>query len=500
MKTFIIQLEQHDDVVSIRDKMSWAKSPRILLVVPSHRKVDIRPLDVTLLKRHAMSLGAQLGVASRSGELRRSAAEAGVSAFKTTSEAQSEVWVGQANEHAFGSKKHKRKGRPDIQKLKEEYLLPEQLWLKNPSTRIWIFTAGVLAVLLFFVLMLPSARIKIRPDILPQSITFPIVADPDVAAINISGVVPAYPIEVEINGNGKTPATGTISVPEVHAMGEVRFTNLTQSPVRIPEGTIVRTVVNPVVRFYVTSAGELSAGVGKSLLLPVKSVEGGDEGNLPADALQSIEGSLGLSLSATNPEPTSGGKYVEKPSALEADKEGLLSEVGKSMLAQALDQMNKKLPPDSFLIENSLKVEQVSAIFNPSLDSPGSILSLDLKQKYKAYYLKSDDMNRLSELVLDSTKPAGFQPVAGSMTTKPIGDPLLGEDGKIDWEIRADRSISATIDQWDVFSQVLGQTVRGAENNLTQMENGKLSEITLSPSWWFLMPSLPVRIIIEQGQ
>ena len=69
MKTQLIPLETHDDLISIRDKMSWAKTPRILLVWPSKGQVGVRPLDLTLLRRHAVSLGAELGLVTRDAEI-----------------------------------------------------------------------------------------------------------------------------------------------------------------------------------------------------------------------------------------------------------------------------------------------------------------------------------------------------------------------------------------------------------------------------------------------
>src|SRR5215207_7702582 len=61
MKTQIITLESHDDLISVRDRLSWAKTPRILLVWPKYEKVTLRQVDLKILQRHASSLGAQLG-------------------------------------------------------------------------------------------------------------------------------------------------------------------------------------------------------------------------------------------------------------------------------------------------------------------------------------------------------------------------------------------------------------------------------------------------------
>src|SRR5574340_1121856 len=92
MKTQIITLESHDDLVSIRDRLSWAKTPRILLVWPKGEPIDLRPLDLKVLQRHADLLGAQLGIVTRGERIRREAEAAGLPVFESSAAAQREAW------------------------------------------------------------------------------------------------------------------------------------------------------------------------------------------------------------------------------------------------------------------------------------------------------------------------------------------------------------------------------------------------------------------------
>ena len=71
MKTQIIALEAHDDFISVRDRMSWAKSPPILLVWPKFEKITLRAVDLRILQKHAYYLGADMGVITRRGDVRR---------------------------------------------------------------------------------------------------------------------------------------------------------------------------------------------------------------------------------------------------------------------------------------------------------------------------------------------------------------------------------------------------------------------------------------------
>ena len=88
MKTQIITLESHDDLISVRDRMSWAKTQRILLVWPKYEKVTLRQVDLKVLQRHALSLGAQLGLVTRARRVRQDAEALKIPVFESTGQAQ----------------------------------------------------------------------------------------------------------------------------------------------------------------------------------------------------------------------------------------------------------------------------------------------------------------------------------------------------------------------------------------------------------------------------
>jgi hypothetical protein len=497
MKTYVIQLEQHDDLISVRDKMSWAKSPRILLIWPPHKQANIRPLDMVLLKRHAASLGARLGIASSSGVIRRAAMDTGIPVFKTSVEAQSEIWMSLKTNLPGRKSKRRHIKRSDL-RAERKYLSPgDPAWLRKSSVRIWIFSAGVLAVLVFFVLLLPSATIRISPASQPQKLRIPITIDPEATVVSISGIVPAYVLTTIVEGSGEISATGITSIPEARASGMVEFSNLTQSSVQIPEGTIIRTVSEPLVRFFITKPGVVPAGVGETIELPVRAIEGGFAGNVSPDSLQSIEGSLGLSLSVTNPEPLTGGIDANKTAANDDDRERLLEQVEESLFDQAMNEIEKLKPSGGYLIVNSFNTEPVSIVYDPPQGTPGATLSLNLKQKYQEYFIKSEDLASLGRLVLDSSLPEGYYPQDNTLMAVPVGSPAVDDNGEMTWELSAERVVLEELDPMEIISRVMGKTPIRAIENLSSLHMAERPQITLSPSWWFFMPSIPLRISVE---
>jgi hypothetical protein len=66
VKEQIIHLDPLDDYSAVRDKMGWAQTDRILLVVPTQGRDRLfkRQLDLLLTQRHAATLGAKLACAA----------------------------------------------------------------------------------------------------------------------------------------------------------------------------------------------------------------------------------------------------------------------------------------------------------------------------------------------------------------------------------------------------------------------------------------------------
>jgi len=497
MKTHIIQLEQQDDLISVRDKMSWAKSERILLVWPPRRNVNIRPLDMVLLQRHAQALGAQLGIASRSGEIRRSAKESHIPVFRTTSAAQLAVWSDFQKPKPNFSETRRHLSRDDLNQMRGGFSIKEQIWLKKPVFRVGIFAVGVFAVLISFIIFLPSATIKISPVKQIQSMTIPVLIDPASSLVNISGLIPAYKINTTVEGSAEIPSTGMVTVPEKRASGNVQFTNLTEAPVQIPEGTIVRTVNEPAIRFRVTRSGEVPRGVGKMLEFPIRAVDGGFSGNLKSETLQAIEGSLGLNLSVNNSEPTSGGGEVNRSAAAPDDRTRLFNKLTDSLSQQAWVVIQKQVPGGGSLISDSLSSETVSEIYDPPEGFPGPMLSLALKQNYKAYYISESDLRSLAGMVLNASITSGFEPMPETLNVNPVGEAALSGEGKLTWQVEAERSIAKQNNLLEVISKVLGKTPATAAKNLSKLEMAAPPQIVISPSWWPWMPFLPMRILVE---
>lgn len=490
MKTQLIVLEPHDDLISVRDRMSWAKTPRILLIWPVGRRISLRPIDLKILDRHAQSLGARLGLMTRDRAVQREAAALGLPVFHSTSAAQRDRWQVRTT----------RTFRParnvDLRALQASVYPAEARWRNFPVTRILFFALGVLAVLTIVALFIPRAEIALSPETKTQQLTIPVVADPTLEIVFITGNIPASEVTRTVSGSQSLPATGVTSVPEAEAKGIARFENLTSEVVLIPAGTIIQTLDSPPVRFATVQDTQVPAGVGEIVDVPMQALNAGLRGNLDEGLVKAIEGPLGLKLGVTNPAPTTGAteRKVRAPSA--SDRERLRTALLGTLREKMLDEMLSGLPAGSVAFPGSVQeVEVLEETYDPSAGDPGDKLTLTLNVTFTARYASGDDLIELASLALGASVEDGFAAVPNSLSLDPVSLPITAQDGRTSFRLRVERRIARTVDAARVLALIQGRDLETAQAQLKQLPGLVAApEITLRPGWWPFMPLAPFQI------
>jgi hypothetical protein len=495
MKTQIIPLDPHDDLISIRDRMTWAKTPRILLVWPKRGRVDLRPLDLTILRRHARALGAELGLVTRQGELRAAARELGLPLFSSAAKAQKEAWLS----HEPAPLQRSSAQRPDLRALRESLPGAELFpWRRRPLFRILTFALGVLAVLAVMLVFIPSAEIRLQIPDERQSLEIAVSADPGLEMVQLSGLIPARSLKLTVNGSGSALATGKIPAPDQAATGEVLLTNLTSQAVSLPAGTRLSTSAAPAVSFETTAAVEIPAKKGKSASVPVRAVLGGSAGNLPAGALNRLENASGLALTVTNPAPTRGGTDLQLDLPTDQDRESLRKRLLADLERQVRAQFATQLAPGDLLFPASLvQLQTVEEVFAPPPGQAGSKLTLSLKVEFGMSYAAAADLQALAGRVLEASLPAGFSAIPGPLEIQPVSE-LIQSQGRVHWRMRATRTVRAAVDPGAVIALVTGKTARRAAAELvTTFQLTRPPEIQIRPWGWPWLPFLPLRITVS---
>jgi len=492
LKTKIITLESHDDLISVRDKLSWAKTPRILLVWPKYEKVTLRLLDLKVLQRHADSLGAHLGLVTRRMNVRRDAESLGIPVFKTTSAAQKDLWP----DSAPRTQRIPKNPRRDLRAMRDSVYQKEPAWRTSLLGRVLTFTAGVMAVLAVAGIFVPRAAVILYPESQTQSITIPVSASPSIESISLTGDIPAKNLSVIVEAEQSLAVTNQIIIPKSKAKGVARFANLGQNEVEIPAGTVISTL--DLIRYITLNDTLLPAGVDEFVEVKIEALEAGSQGNAEPDKISVVEGLLGLSATVTNPELVAGGTDTKTIGASEEDRTELRDVMVENLRRLAESQMRAQIGADDLLLPDTLDfAETLLEEFSPPEGQAGNTLVLKMQVEFSVNYILQEDLNQLAAATLNASIPQGFAPF-GELMFNPLAEPVTDSSGVTNFELKATQVTLRDIDQVRVFSIVRGYSPARAVNELMDtFELRDEPQITLRPAWWKWLPLIPFNISVE---
>src|ERR1700733_180183 len=117
MKLQIIQLEPYDDVISVRDRLSFVKTERVLLVWPRTSTILKRKLDLVLIQREAARRGARLALVTQDLDVIEYATELNISTFDTVNASNKAKWKRPRNK-VFVNRADRPDNAPDAYELR----------------------------------------------------------------------------------------------------------------------------------------------------------------------------------------------------------------------------------------------------------------------------------------------------------------------------------------------------------------------------------------------
>jgi len=213
--------------------MNWSKTPRILLVLPRRKKIDLNKLDLKLIQRHAKNLGAELGLVTKSRRIIRAANELNIPVFSTNLSAQHSSWVKEE------IKKHpRRRKKKNLRQWQAEVHPAEAKWREHPAVRLSFSALAALAILSLAFAFIPSAIIQIQPPKRILSLTIPVRADESLTQVYISGGIPAQRKSVILTGDETLRASGQKRMPLNQGKNFILHKRLTPPEKRPPCGQI----------------------------------------------------------------------------------------------------------------------------------------------------------------------------------------------------------------------------------------------------------------------
>lgn len=478
--------------------MGWSQTGRVILVWPVRGRLLDRRLDLILLLRHSQSLGVQIALVTKDPEVRFQAKALGIPVYKSIRKAQKARW--------------KRPSRSSSQILDQgtpwqDRVTNVQDILANPihrdradqvlsqPLRIGLFTLAVLAVLSIAAVLVPSAEITVAPALKQQELTLTVQGSDSLNSVNLSGELPVHWTNTIVEGRASLPTTGSINVPTDYATGEVVFQNLTDQAILVPKDTIVSTE-DFVHRYKTQRSVRVPAGSGVEIVAPIQALEPGTSSNLSTGRIKAIEGEIGVSLIVDNTSPIAGGSLSQSPAPSDSDRKDLKKQLIVTLTENASLEIEGSLEPgDKILTSQPELVSVISESYSPSEDQPASELSLNLRLEFKAPYISSADQGLFANAILEANLPPGYSPIPGTMEIIQLTSPEFISGSTTSWRIRLIQDI-----QYEPpINQIIDLTRGRSPQNASQaiIENFPLTsppQIKTTPSWWPLMPLVPIRI------
>ena len=484
MKVHIINLDPEDDHVSVRDKISWARSPKVVLVWPRRGRPLDRRLDLAVIQRHASRLGLELGLVTFDPTIIANAERLNIPVFESLERLPPGTWT---EEHEATPDPEERRSLAELREARDA----DRGALVHLGERGRQIAVGVsiVAVLALVISIFPSAEIILDPTAIPIEQNLSIWIDPLPASS--SSMVQGQPVTAEISGEIRAETTGRVRLPQATAAGEIEFINQTDGEITIPIGTGLRAGE---VRFLTTESADLEPGEESSIILTIEAVEPGISGNVAAGAIDSVEGPLGFLVTASNLERTQGGRdqvagavSAEDMEILREDLEAELLEIAENDLANQLDRGYELIP-------GSLRVTQVvDERYDIGLGEAAESLGLALVLKIEGLGYSVPLVREAAEQELLSGLPKNRMLIPGSLSLKAV-------EAFEDWPsmevlFAVQGALAKTVDRDQLRQSVLGDPKADAAARLERLLGLKQAPlIKSSPTWMPWVPWLGMRI------
>ena len=491
MKTHVIQLSAHDDYHSVRDQMTWAKSARILLVLPKKGNILESKLDLVMLERQANDLGSQIALVTDDEIITGNADVLKIPVFETIKEAQRQNWKTARKRKTYTSGKK----RLDPRSINPgQFRSIDLIGKQNSWLRVGIFGVGVISLLILLFFLFPSAEIILYPEKRNQEMQFILIPDPKIHESNITGRVPAKRIKVTVVQKKTGKSTGSILVGEVPSTGILTVSNLTDKEVTIPEGTIFMTLADPVKRYKSTRPIKLAGVIGKKGQVPIQALIPGVIGNSAVGTIHGVEGEIGLSIEVINNEDLQNGSDRLNPTPTEADVQMIKLALRSEMDEIAIKDLQKesgegfKVFPESIRFERIIQENQ-----DPHAGVPSDNFKIEMKAEYSGLVVDEKDIQDVAGKIMDASLSEGFHPESGEIIVKDINSDKM--EGNLN--IQVERILTADIFPDGIAQLAAGQKVDQVMKNLPKIV--RLSQpprIEINPFSFGLMPFLAFRIKI----
>ncbi len=512
-KAEFIQLETGDDAGSVRDRLSFIRGQRVLLIWPEEGTILMRKLDLVLIQREAMRRSIRLALVTHDPQVVQNATELNISTIETIGASERGRWK-RGRSKVFTSRSQRPEDEPIPDDLKEvasrvyaEDTANQKRWRRIQRLALFIVLL-ILAGGLTYV-FLPSATIQITPASGEVNGQAEIVADPQITSVDVENrIVPATKLSVQVEDTGTIETSGAQNLGDSPASGSVVFINQTNQAVTIPADTTVITSAGIPIQFRTTQEAELAAGVGFQVEVPIEALptSAGEVGNVDSGVINTVVGTLATDVTVRNLAPTSGGASQSQSAVSDEDKDRLLATVRQQLQARAYVEMEPRLSPTQFIILETVHIAEERSdwmTYSANVGDVTDTLSLTMRVVVEATAVDEQFGQQIVYAQMSSQVSQGQ--FGKSIEIKPESiayerGAVLSVDsitGRVTFTMTSTGLVASTIDAEQVRQQLAGRSINDAIAQIVSdynLQQGTTPIISVSPDWFGNMPLLPMRI------
>jgi hypothetical protein len=510
----LIQIETDEDANSVRDRLSFMRGQKVLLVWPEEGTALTRKLDLVLIQREAMRRAIRLALVTHDLQVIKHAQELNISTFETIGASERGRWK-RGRSKVFTNRFQRPKDEPEPEELMG---VASRIRVKRQAlsaVQRFIVRVGILALLIGVVVavayvVVPGATIALTPaqQQIEIAIEIAVNSDPGFANVDVeNAILPATRLVLTIEETASIATTGSHDLGSVRAIGTVIFINNTNNEVEIPPGTTVSTSAGTPILFRTTELAALPPGEGEQVEVPIEAMSSaaGEVGNVGENLINTVIGPLEESVTVRNLIPTTGGQTRVERAVIASDRERLLALLRQQIQERAYNEMLElpQVRDSKFVIIETLRIAQERDDWTNFTASPGDItdtLSLTMRAVVEAVAIDEQLGQQIVFAQMAGQIPRGrvIQPETIEYTRGPVT--ISGED--ITFTMTGRGTVTGRINHGQLQEQLAGRSLEEAMLYLTErvdLAENSVPSIAITPDWFNRMPLLPMRInIIEQ--
>lgn len=488
----IIQLASEDDLAAIRDKIELADLAHVVLIVPRDCAALQTASGLQLLRRAADDLATPIALVAHNGYVRAHAKEYGFPIFNSMAQAQKTKWQMRETKKSGLLRRDARSEK----KIAKPFVLSLGMLKEWRGAILGLIVAVMLlGIAAFF--FVPTAQVRLVPSAVALTTTTDVIIDssiPQVVAETRS--IPARRLNREISGTLQLRTTTTKTIPDARSTGNVTFTNLRAEEITIPPGTVIKTSAGVPIRFSTLTTVTLPGGLNNHVDAPIQAVDPGTTGNVKELAINSVEGSLGLSVRVINTKPTVSGTLRPVKVVTADDKKKLQEQLLAQLTRQAPLVLQTSLIPGESVPPDSILVDTIDLQFDRNVDEPADVLNLKMTANAFGLAVDGEDLKSVMQLILQQQMQAGYQFLPNGIKVETLaGGKFQGI--QLRQPVRAVGYTMPQIDTTKVATAVQSKSVEEAKSFLmTRLNLAQPPDIRVTPAGWFRMPWFAFRIAV----